>query len=48
MCDEHVHIPYVCPNYGFEADDTHCDKCDGIVLWMSDGPGCTGCGMIIS
>lgn len=41
-------IPYTCPECDFEADDTHCDDCQGIVFWTSSGPKCSGCGMEIS
>lgn len=29
MSDEYEHVPYVCQHCDFEADDTHCDKCNG-------------------
>ena len=41
-------IPYTCPDCEFEADDTHCDRCDGTIHDSSRGPKCTGCGMVIS
>jgi hypothetical protein len=40
-------IPYTCDECDFEADDTHCDECDGIVFWEGARAICSGCGMRI-
>ena len=43
-----VSIPYACENCDFEAEDTHCDKCDGIVFLYDSGKAfCSGCDMRI-
>ncbi len=41
------YVTYTCPKCGFYAEFTNCNACDGIVVWTTHGPECTGCGTVI-
>ena len=42
------YLRYTCPKCKFEAEKTHCDRCDGMIVWDRDGKRrCTGCGVVL-